>query len=401
MTSSKSLNIVITWEMGAGYGHLLRLRVIAKRLHENGHRVFMATRDIRSTREVLPEFPCFQAPSLPGEASYPYANSLAEIMHNIGCDSPDAIERIECAWLALAGFIRPDAVVMDFSPLALLSFQGHPARRILIDNGYSHPTDTPWTPPLRPWQSFYRAMHEQVERKVLDNINCSLDRRGLDRLNHLPELYRRADSINLLTVPELDHTGPKHHVHYRGYFGTGGSAPQWPEAGKSLPHLFIYLKPFSGLKRLLHALAEMPVTILAVIPGIDEATRQRCNAHEHFHITDRLVDIRAAARQADLALSSGGDTVGLLLLGGTPVCILPYFPEQRLTAYRAVGTGAAISIDTDSKLDSSPGAIVQALTNLLEDRGYTTCAREFAAKYHDLSPSNQVEEVIAEIESVD
>lgn len=398
MRARGSLNVLVTWEMGSGYGHLLRLKCIVDRLVRRGHRITLATRDVVRTRDTFPSLPCFQAPQHAGAADYPRADSLAQIMHNIGCGSIESIERVAASWRLMADLIGPDAVVMDFSPMALIAFQGLPVARILIDNGYSHPTDTQWTPSLQPWRRGYRDMHERIERRVLKNINRYLKSRDLDPVDRLPALFQAADSINLLTVPELDHTGPKEHVAYRGYFTRPGPAPTWPEANGTRRRLFVYLKSFAGLDGLLNGLAALDTNTLAVIPDCDPSLLGTWQGHSRIRVTTRLCDIRLAASQADLALTTGGDTVGIMLLGGTPVCVLPLFPEQRLTAVRAEATGAAVVVEPGPETTSLSEAILNALQRLARDSVALQKAREFAHRHAQLDPDHELSEVIAEIE---
>lgn len=397
MRPSGPLNILCTWEIGGGYGHLLRLRPVVDELRQSGHRVSLATCDIARTQSVFPDLPCYQAPCHADKGmDYPHAGSLAEILHNIGCGSQQSVFQIAAAWQALFDLVRPDVVVMDFSPTALLAVQGRGVRRVLIDNGYSHPPDTPCMPSLRPWQPGYRDMHEGIERSVLESVNAWLRAQELEPLPYLAALFHRADSINLLTLPELDHTGPKPGAAYRGYFAVGGEPPPWPSTdGK---RVFVYLKPFPGLDALLGRLAAMEYSVLAIVPDCGEGLLDKYRDVPRLHLTERMFDIRAIARQADYALSVGGDTVGILLSGGTPVCVLPYHPEQRLTGLRAADTGAALCIETPRGRLPGAAVILDRLGRLIDDPEPVRRAREFAARYRHLRPAGQIAEVVAEIE---
>jgi len=54
--------ILVSWELGANFGHLTRLIPIAERLHQLGHQLFFAVRDTEVAAALLEpqEFPFTQ-----------------------------------------------------------------------------------------------------------------------------------------------------------------------------------------------------------------------------------------------------------------------------------------------------------------------------------------------------
>src|SRR6187551_3967980 len=62
--------VLLTWELGAGSGHLVRLSPIARGLLERGHQVFAAIRDVERAKSVLPSglTGVFRSPIAAGKA---------------------------------------------------------------------------------------------------------------------------------------------------------------------------------------------------------------------------------------------------------------------------------------------------------------------------------------------
>ncbi len=386
--------IMLTWEMGGGHGHLVRLGRVGKALVKAGHRLIFVSRDVAAARHQLPEAICLQAPfHLVPAPPYPKAANLAEVMDNIGLGHADSIAGLTASWLTLIERTRPDAVAMDFSPCALLAVQGLPLRRVLIDNGYSHPTNTPTLPSLRPWESGYADFHGRIETRVLSAVNASLVERGLKPLAHLSELFRRVDDIHLMTLSELDHSGPKSHVHYRGYLDHGGQTPAWPEHYPDAPRLLIMLKPFPGLVTLLKALIKQRLNLVAAVPGLDAGSQAALAGNKNLALHEGWLDLRAAARQADLVLCAGGDAVGIVLLQGAPVCVLPFFDEQRLTAEKAAATGAALAMPIGVPSET----MVAAIEHMLAEPSYAQQATKLAARYRGLDPEVELGAIVGSL----
>ncbi len=398
MKASLGQSILVTWENGPDWRHLMRLKPIVERLAERGHRLTLVARDLSQTQKVFPDLACLQPPQQPRPVrAHPQAGSLAEIMLNSGFDNSATVKRLCAAWQAIGELVRPDAVVMSFSPVALLAFQGQPIRQVLIDDGYSHPMASGRMPSLKPWQRRYADQQTGIESRVRKAVNDVLLEAGQPPIDELSELFQRVDSINLMTLPELDHSGPKAHAHYRGFSDPGGAPPPWPGPA-TRPRLFVYLRPFAGIGELLSRIGQLDWSILAIVPGHDPQLRERLSNRPNLHLTETPCDIYRAAREAQLGISAGGDTVGIMLLGATPVCIVPYHVEQYLSAWRAEKTGAAICAGTPARLPPRTEEIITALNQLAQNRDCRQQAGAFAARYQALDPEHELAAVVAEIE---
>lgn len=394
MSEQGAATVLITWEMGAGLGHLVRLGRIGDRLVSQGHRLVVASRDVEAAQPWFPTSPCIQSPHI-NRVSPPYPNAvtLAEVMDNIGLGESRSIQSLADAWHTLIDHLAPDAMVMDFSPGALLAAQARSCRKVLVDNGYSYAMPGAPMPSLRPWQPGYVEFQLGVERRVLGAVNEFVKDWGQRPLQYLSDLYGRVDATHLMTLPELDHTGYKSGMDYRGYLNRGGAEPAWPERPGRPDRVLAVLKPFKGIGRILARVAEAGFSVLAVVPGLDSRLHGPLPEHPGLTCQSGWIDMRKAAATADLVLCAGGDIVGIALLSGRPTAVVPFFEEQRLTAVRAVETGAARLLEP-----AAPGREwVQCLRELLEEPEYRRRARQLAERHEQLDPDEQLEAIIRTI----
>jgi hypothetical protein len=170
--------ILLTWELGGGLGHLANLAPLARRLAERGHRVVVALRDLSRAWQVFGEIDvfCLQSPVKTrndGERIEP-PRTFAHILHNVGFGDFNELWSMTAAWRNLYDYVRPDAIIFDHSPTALLAARGYPARRILIGAGFFWPLDQCPLPDLRPWLGTPGERLASDEKFVLANVNLAL-----------------------------------------------------------------------------------------------------------------------------------------------------------------------------------------------------------------------------------
>ena len=132
--------ILLTWELGAGMGHLANLAPLAAGFVERGHRVVAALSDLSHADQAFAGLPVsfLQAPSRarPAGRGDNRARTFAHILRDHGfADAGELRTRVE-AWRNLYESVHPDLVVFDHSPTALLAARGLPLRRVLIGTGF-------------------------------------------------------------------------------------------------------------------------------------------------------------------------------------------------------------------------------------------------------------------------
>lgn len=375
---SRRLKILLTWELGGALGHLGRLRPLALRLAESGHDSILALRHsphnagLPETLKILP-VPTGQA----ARETIAQPVSIADVLHNEGATKPGQLAARVRAWHGLFDLLRPDAVVMDYSPFALLALQGRQSTRISIGTGFANPPAVSPLPNLRAWQDHYPDRIQATEDALLEALNGQLAAQGQPALHCVGELFERVDANLLATFPELDHYPDRRSGEYVGTWSDlAGQAPQWPDGDG--PRVFAYLKPFRGLSRLLDHLAARAVAGLIYIGQKIPVNRWRGSS---LHFADQPVDIEAAARDCDLAiLHAGHGSTAAMLLAGKPILQLPQHVEQyhNALATERLNAGRLITLD---RMDQFPAT----LDSLLTEASFRHGAQQFADSHsaHD------------------
>jgi hypothetical protein len=201
--------IFLTWELGGGMGHLVNLAPLARGLRRAGHRVVAALRDLSRAERMFGGLGLvyFQAPvkTRPTPDLIQPQRSLPHILHNSGFGDPLELKALAEAWRNLFLSVRPDLVVFDHSPTALLAARGIPARRVLIGTGFFCPADEYPLPDLRPWLPPEPERLRQDENRVLSHANGVLTAWSQPPLERLSQLYREVDENFLTSFPELEH----------------------------------------------------------------------------------------------------------------------------------------------------------------------------------------------------
>lgn len=391
--------VLLAWELGGGMGHLARLRPIAEELVRRGHRVIAALRDLSRVRDVLSSsqidfIPAPHKTSRIGSRFDPPC-TYAHILHNTGFGDEHELATLVSAWRTIFKLVKPDLMLLDHAPLAVLASRGWPARRTMIGLGFMCPPDIHPLPVLpRPQRTAHPEQWARDEAAVLDVANRVLGSSGQAPLERLGQLYGQVDESFLVTFAELDHFGPRKGTRYWGAWPHGvGARPQWPAGSGS--RVFGYLKPFPGIEEFLDALRRSRMPTLIVIDGLDQQTQRRY-AGDTLRFENRPLELRETVEQCDVAILNGGHgSATACLLAGKPSLLLPIHMEQLLLSQRVEQFGAARL----SPLGNGQ-RIAADFQALLASARYAQRARDFADRYRDLRPEQQIMELVDHLEQL-
>ena len=381
-------HIVMCWELGGDLGHVARMRPLAEALRTRGHRVSFIVRETLAAGRLLDpaHYAWLQAPLQPDAVSPAYAPTLnfTQIMHNVGFHDYRAIVGRVRAWRNLFDALKPDLLVFDHSPTALLAARGLPVKRILLGTGFGIP---PAVAPLPPFDAGVEATGlETSEWEIMERINAALKTFGVERIKRIADIYQ-ADASLLFTFKELDHYPQRQNGDYWGPPAQGGgSRPAWPEGpGK---RVFAYLKPFNTLPPLLETLAQTGHSTLIYMSRQD-GPRQTDDSRLRY--ADAPVDLKQAVKESDLIIChSGHGTISTALLGGKPLLLLPLNIEQRMLAARVTGMGAGLAAPA-----LAPEGMREKFLRLLAEPTFTAAARAFAERYTGLEVEKNPERFAA------
>ena len=372
--------ILFTWELGGGMGHVAPYLPLIEGLRQQGHTVAFALRDLKFAESVLGtrNIPYFQAPVMLGktlpEIDSPY--TFAQILNNVGYVNIDMLTGLAKAWRQLFKSYKPDVILYDHSPTALLASRDLPCKKVVFGTGFFIPPDVDQIPVLRNNPKPDPKVLLADEKRILGNINQVLQRMGCPAIERIPQLYE-ADEQILLTFKELDHykVRQKQDISYWGISRpNSGVAPVWPDTeGK---RIYAYLKPFKNLSNFLQIIKDLGMPALIYAPEVDINLISKFTS-PMIRFAKKPLDLNKVASSCDVAITNANHaTVVSLLLAGIPQLLLPIHLEQAIVAQNVEQLGAGLA----APLLRSDG-MANKLKSLLDEPRYGEAARKFAAKY--------------------
>jgi len=333
-------------------GHLSHLRLPIDVALAQGHRVFLAVRELVGVPEVLAGLPVtlLQAPFMQGVESQDQS-AYASYTHLLGKQCFGGMADLTAylrAWRTLFDLVQPDLVLFVHSPTALVAAHAYPFKKVLLGSGFEIPPvsadDTAGTVGALPFAPFPTtqltadvvARLKRDDARLLALINAALCQLGLPALPGLDAIYTQADAKWLTTWPALGHFGARDAEHYLGLAPLPGcAAPVWPVA--DVPRVFGYLLNFPSLPQLLRDLQAANVSALLYVKRLPLALRQTFSS-QRIRFTDDLVDLAQVASQCAWAVHHGNhSTMATFMQAGVPQLIIPCHQEQLFAALRLTG----------------------------------------------------------------
>jgi len=383
------------WEFGGGLGHTLPLRPLALALGARGHRNILAIREFAGVLKVFAphEIALLQAPVKLTPAKNPAQPpaTYADILTHHDFQYADELSALLAAWRTLFETVKPDLIVLDHSPTALLALRGTKYKKMLLGHGFFCPPNVYPLPNLRAWQPFDADTLRRTEDEVLAGMNGALARLNAPPLKRIGELFADADANALCTLPELDHYRQRLTESSGSYWGhwslTEGAAPRWPDVPG--PRVFAYLKRFAGFEHVLRMLAASGHPTLVYLDGLS-ADEKKAYASPSLVFAEEFLDFSRVASECSVAiLNATHYSMLTFLLAGVPLVQIPLQLEQLLSAHAAEQLGASVTV-----LEDRMDAFVPALQRVLTDATLRTNAQRFAARYQHMQPRQQGERFI-------
>lgn len=376
---------LIAWEMGGGFGHILRYKSLISQLASEGQPIYFAARDLTSAQHALKghAVTLIQSPGLIRNSGpvLKKVASYAHILSNTGFNDATVLAARLRAWQFIYDSVRPDRVIFDHCPTGMTAAKAYDFVKIHCGSGFTLP------PAIRPFPVLQQRQTGtdtllQFEQGLLDNINQALDMTtGNHRVQQLQDILS-ADHELLLSLEELDCYAPREAARYIGPVvpAAHGKAVNWT-VGKQ-PKLFGYLKQSEHLHTLLETIRRKPVRAVIYAPDMTAAERQALG-DSRLRLTDTPASLPASIRQCRFVINNGNNaTVTQALLAGIPLLLLPRTLEEYLTSCRVEALGAGIVIGKQTGADTLADGIEQ----LLQDGRFRVNATRFAKRYREHAP---------------
>lgn len=386
-----SLNILFTWEIGQGFGHVLPLLPMARELKAQGHQVTFALRDVRGSGAMLMAegFTVLQAPFHPDQffpADGPQPQSMADILAIFGFTSTQHLAGMAGAWEGIFKLCQPDLLIASYAPLSLLCARQHGIPSVLLALPFELPPDQHPSPD---WRGGMRA--QVFDDQVIQTVNTVFSKLQITRIAQV----FTASQTHIMSFAELDFFGPRADVSYCGAFFVSdvGASPQWPQGntgqeGKVYAYLNAGLPHLEAIRQAIHA---SNLRYCVVLRDASPALLQAWRA-PHVWIPDQMLRLDLALTQCDVVLNYG--SAGLVhasLLAGKPMVLYVQHLEAMLNAQQVVRLGAGL-------LPQPPfsDAVVKALHQVIDQPQFTQAAQRFASRYPAYSPSQASKNIVAQ-----
>ena len=396
-------HIVFAWEFGGGLGHIQNILPLARKMQERGHDITCVMKHIIDAGRIIGNhnIKVTQAPlwqvhvrQLPTSFSYP------ETLFNLGYLVPGALLSMAKAWQNLLDLLKPDLLVVDHAPTALIATHGSGCRRVLYGTGFQSPPKKSPMPSIIPWVKAPDDLIEYSEKKALKKINDVLEELGSPRLKQFYNLFE-VDEDFLTTFAELDHYQDRESVRFWGpvISQSGGVAPSWP--GKQIAKkIFCYIKPsYPYFEELLDGLQQVEASVVIFSPAAPEEIIKKYQTEKMF-FHHEPVDMHKVCQDSDMVICHAGHgTVAFTLLHGKPMLLLPEYDhhlEQILTAHNVAKLKVGRMSLTKVKKRDYRGLIQKVLA----EPQFTENAQKIARKYEDFDPGSQIEEMAVRCEQL-
>lgn len=383
--------ILFTWELGSGLGHLLRMQPLALKLRERGHEIVFLLRNLEQVEQHFGryDFAIYQAPIWQASSvGMPTIASFADILLRHGFFDVNSLTGLVKSWRNSFQLLKPDLIIFDYSPTALLASHGNNIPRIIYGNGFVIPPDQTPLPSIRWWDKVPEKRLIDHEQKVLNTINQILNNKQPE-LSSLSQLFSVEDTF-LATFKELDQYPSRLESSYCGISMSNeiDTPPDWPLSnGKKI---FVYLNQnYHGLNDLVRAMDSLACCVLIHSSGLSNARILQLQS-ANIHFSTQAVNIGHVSQECDLTICHSGVGTGTAaLLAGSPVLLIPNHIEQYSVAKRITELGAGILVEPKQKKVN----FKQLLKTILENPSYSNNAKAFSEKYKDFDAQKTVEKL--------
>jgi hypothetical protein len=332
--------------------------------------------------------------SPPAEHIWP-VDSFAKILNNSGYSNSQQLASMIRAWRNLFELVKPDLIIADYAPTAILASRELGIPRLQIGTGFYQVPRQGRVPSFIELQGHpaIDSKNLEFEKKILGHINAALKLNGMLALAELTQMQDTEQKL-FRTFKEFDHYGNREPVQYIGaMLSKQGQKPEWPVGNGT--RVFAYLKPFPSIGQLFMQLNQLKFPTLVYPDGIDQKIIREFSSTT-LKFVDKPLDMRLIGESASFAIHNGNHgTVCELMLAGIPSMVLSLHAEQSIMGYRLQSMSAGLSY-----FEKTAEQFHQGLKSLSQDPRYKLGAQAFAEKYREFNASQPIQTILATIDKL-
>lgn len=380
--------VLLTYEFGAGLGHLNRLIAVAQRL-ESCRLVFalpdlalgvpLVRRTFGEGAEIV-QGVVWAAPTDPESRQVP-THTFADVIALFGFADAARLEALTARAAALLDAVKPDLVISDFAPTLRLASAGR-VPTVVVGNGYTIPPGGRLLPPMRPWETVVGPASRAQEGRLLTAVNAVRARRQGTAVDFFADLFQGEHSFPC-TIAEFDPYGTARTEPVVWPFNVPVIPEGPPVAERRGPAAFCYFQSnHPALAPTLAAAGNLGVRAEVYVQGLDpQAVAARCarNVGVHRKPADFAVALpgtRVLVHHAGLGTAYAG------VLAGTPQLVIPHNLEHAITARGLERFGSGLRVGVSPPPEAA--TLTRVLKGMLADADLQAraarAARDLAAR---------------------
>ncbi|WP_415893767.1 glycosyltransferase [Neptuniibacter sp. PT8_73] len=372
-------NILVAWEFGGGLGHLTHLAPFITTLIERGHQVTLVTKGLGVLYrfEFPEELKVLPVPYALTSEDKPKATAcIASILMQYGYSNRYALEQMVKSWRSIFDLVKPDLLICDYAPTALIAANKMDCKKVIIGSGFAELKPGLPCRILTPWVDGIESIAVRHEGKVVQTVNKILDPER-KTIKYLGDLFS-SNFLLMTTLPELDHYQRDRSTTYyiesvKNNLFTAKA--NWAENGK--PKVFAYLKAHAkNTGIMIRVLAESGFDVICCCNGLAKLNIPS-DIHSKIQLLDYPVDLSELLKTADIVVNHASkELVAESLSKGKPQLVLPAQLEQ-VENTRLI---EKLNIGLNVPPQSSPQDILITLRRLLDEPKYRLAAEAIAER---------------------
>lgn len=378
------MNIILANEFGGGWGHLRPLSLLARVFLQKGCQVSLLCRDYDKAVSLFPnnEINVEQSPAWVMSKVGFSCNYAQNILGNGYWDAKMLSVHFRW-WCDKFYALKPDFVMTDYSPTALLAAISLNIPHGAMGIGFTVPPIATPMPSLHPWLDIDSSTLLEAEEQVLSNI-----KKVVPTITTISDIFLKAKRF-LTIFPEIDHFGWRFSEKYLGpLFPTPSNDEiRWPL--RTGYRVFMYLSAYNRcFDDLLTYLQQCDASVFGCIKNLHASKKYAVS--QRIHLQETLVNLHSAAT-CDLAITAGNfSTSAMMLKLGIPLLICPEQLEQMLLAYRLQQQGLCEYVGIFSNTES----VREKLDLVAHYKKQKQNTAVFADKYASYDTSKTINEIV-------